>query len=383
MSYGTYKDNNHEVIYKGKPYYVDFTCGMNYWYQPATWWEPDDEDWELDTLDITRMVDENGNDVTGELREYVEEELAEDLCENLHLFTWDDEKYEEEEDDWYHRMRDEDGFLDSSLKFIKSSDMFRDITKMKEYFSKGSNPEALARTVKDMNKAVNRYAIAKSIGWNDAAWEFERRAKQLGATEDDFAMAEKKCGIYGVSSDDFKSYGPIAGSKTLPDMIDKWFRKNKLTYNARYAESRDKWTYYHDSINGCCYTIVYEVEVPEKDTTFWFANHTNEGGGTYGYAVSEDDYNLGDEYGAREVIEAISHILGTSVTSSRRPSKRRRLSASANRVYEYILHNYFREDLEDCRNINDVIDFIVEKGFPANEDTYAAARWIWDDINAA
>ena len=186
--YGTYKDKNYEVTYKGKPYYVDFSCGVNYWEDPGSYWEPPEWDIEIDYLEITRMVDENGNDVTGELYEYVDEELAEDLCEHRELFTWDNADYEEEDDeDWYHKMRDEEGFVDSSLRFVESS----------------------------------------------------------------------------------------------------------------------------------------------------------------------------------------------------RKRRRQRLNASANRVYEYILHNYFREDLGDCRNVNDVIDFIVEKGFPANEDTYAAARWIWEDINAA
>lgn len=60
----------------------------------------------------------------------------------------------------------------------------------------------------------------------------------------------------------------------------------------------------------------------------------------------------------------------------------RGIKSSANRVYENIIHRFFREDFEDCKNVNDVIDFLEDHGYPVDGDTYGAARWLWDDLNS-
>ncbi|MBP5422625.1 MAG: hypothetical protein J6Y78_09310 [Paludibacteraceae bacterium] len=58
------------------------------------------------------------------------------------------------------------------------------------------------------------------------------------------------------------------------------------------------------------------------------------------------------------------------------------IKASANRVYENIIHRFWREDFEDCKDVNDVIDFLEDHGYPIDGDTYGAARWLWDDLNS-
>lgn len=72
------------------------------------------------------------------------------------------------------------------MKFIKS-DLNRDIDKMWEYYHKGSNPKQLARTVKDLEKARNRYAIAKAMNWKECELAFRNRLEELGLTDEEIS----------------------------------------------------------------------------------------------------------------------------------------------------------------------------------------------------
>lgn len=62
---------------------------------------------------------------------------------------------------------------------------YRDIQKMREYYNKGSNPKALASTVKTLDKAVSRYYISIATGWNTCAQTFYDRCISLGASKED------------------------------------------------------------------------------------------------------------------------------------------------------------------------------------------------------
>lgn len=67
-----------------------------------------------------------------------------------------------------------------------------DIKKMAGYFAKGSNPKALANTVKNIDKALSRYYISVATGWKECEETFYQRCLDLGVSEDDLKEVKDK-----------------------------------------------------------------------------------------------------------------------------------------------------------------------------------------------
>ena len=90
----------------------------------------------------------------------------------------------------------------------------RDIQKMTEYLSKGSNPKTLANTVKDIDKAVSRYYISVSAGWEACEDSFYNRCIDLGVSKEDLkivrdrALKDKSIDIGSVDNDSKKEDKP-------------------------------------------------------------------------------------------------------------------------------------------------------------------------------
>lgn len=169
----------------------------------------------------------------------------------------------------------------------------RDIEKMLGYYSKGSRPEVLARTVKDLNKAMSRAVIANAMGWKGCSSEFIKRSKELGATDADIAEVERMCDTYELP-DEYKSQfdnGPkLEDVSRLRDWFPKLFkvlRDHKVTNIKLRTRKPTRDELEKDNRDGRCWTLAYTVSFDHNGKHYdWdIANHTNEGGGSFGVSA--------------------------------------------------------------------------------------------------
>ena len=180
----------------------------------------------------------------------------------------------------------------------------RDIEKMLGYFAKGSDPVTLARTVKTMDKAQARYVVARALDWKDAAYYFLERCKELGASADeiealkDFAMSYQLPEQYRTK---FKA-GPSEGNaKTMRDWFPKLLKvlnnHGITTFNVT-KRNPDRDELEMDQRNGKCWTLAYTLEFDKDGDHYkWrIANHSNEGGGSFGVTCKD----LGVYYGKQQ-----------------------------------------------------------------------------------
>lgn len=198
--------------------------------------------------------------------------------------------------------------LDSSKSPIQS-DMKRDIQKMIEYRQKGSNPEALARSVKDMDKAKNRLAIAKAMGWSEAEDAFFERLLELGASNEEI-MTIPEVDLSEVSDSVNKASSVGAtGKRSLPAPLDRYLRSLGLSYSME-SMSPTRQAYYKDLGNGRRYTLMYKITA-SNGAVFYFVDHSNEGGGSYGYSLADDPNNslLGEDLSIAKCLERLKRIL--------------------------------------------------------------------------
>lgn len=188
-----------------------------------------------------------------------------------------------------------------SAKFV-SGKAFKpsktDMEKMYGYYEKSSNPDALARTVKDIDKAQSRYFIALAMGWEDTAKAFRSRCIELGATKelvDEIAVQASKFDIpdeYKVRQARVQAVKDVLGTDAKSESIlknnfSKLFKviiANKLPY--KVEASRDILSDI-DSRNGRAWTLAYKLTVvmPNGDKMdMTINNHTSESvnGGSYG-----------------------------------------------------------------------------------------------------
>ena len=166
----------------------------------------------------------------------------------------------------------------------------RDIEKMIGYHAKGSNPDTLARTVKDLNKAKNRAVIAHAMGWNAAAGAFYDRCQELGATQADLDEIKRMYDTYELPSNYREKFdqGPkLEDSRRLRDWFPKLFkvlRDNGVETFTLKSRTPDRREMGIDARNGRCWTLAYtlDFDLNGQHYTWKLANHTNEGGGSYG-----------------------------------------------------------------------------------------------------
>jgi len=183
----------------------------------------------------------------------------------------------------------------------------RDLLKMKEYKDKGSNPSAMANTVKDINKALSRYFIACVMNWKSAKNAFHERILYLaGWNEFDkyrkiMEDLESQASNYEIS-DEFKAN---TGTTEFPideksenylrirySKLYKVLKQNNLEYKVtrRDPTQREMET---DDINGCHWVIActLTVKLPDGEVKdIYLCNDTNESGGSY--SVSSSTLNV-------------------------------------------------------------------------------------------
>lgn len=73
----------------------------------------------------------------------------------------------------------------------------RDIRRMLNYYEKNSDPKVIA-LVTNVNKAIARVFIAAAIGWTEAAEYYEKRARELGADDNDIDVIYKQAKEWDV-----------------------------------------------------------------------------------------------------------------------------------------------------------------------------------------
>ena len=177
------------------------------------------------------------------------------------------------------------------------------IAKMKGYFNKHSDPERLAKSIKDDKKLVARWIAAIKIGWPEAVsvFGYEIEKKKLLTKAEIVAYSEKyKAEEEKVDDSDMKRLDKetkkIAESwitkslykyfESLKDYTIEWKEafKNAKTLEGRYVMRR----------NGRAWTegFVVTVTKDDKSTDVTFDVVTNEGGGLYGYVLRYSIVNL-------------------------------------------------------------------------------------------
>lgn len=183
----------------------------------------------------------------------------------------------------------------------------RDLEKMKYYYSKNSNPNQVASSIKNLDKCLSRFFIAEVLNWKSCSQALYERAIDLALDEGGFpyedevrevlgslkvqAKSYKMDDVYKVDTlSDDKSISTMRRyfSKTL-DVLTKY--KIPFQLNNRKPTSSER---YMDGRNGRRWTIAYDLvmKMPNgKEVTVQIANHTNEGGGSYGVCYFGQDYN--------------------------------------------------------------------------------------------
>lgn len=234
----------------------------------------------------------------------------EELVKNMPvLFTDEDEDYDYDEG-W--EKEEESTRLALSGKLLESSvyqegQPFqpdkRDLLKMKEYKDKGSNPSAMAKSVKDINKALSRYFIACAMEWKSAKEAFYERILDLvGWSQSDkyrniMEDLESQATNYEIP-DEFKAN---TGTTEFPidekseNHLRDWYSKlykvlkqNNLEYKLtqRAPTQQEMET---DNINGRHWAIActLTVKLPDGEVKdIYLCNDTNEGGGSFSVSSS-------------------------------------------------------------------------------------------------
>ena len=234
----------------------------------------------------------------------------EELVKNMPvLFTDEDEDYDYDEG-W--EKEEESTRLALSGKLLESSvyqegQPFqpdkRDLLKMKEYKDKGSNPSAMAKSVKDINKALSRYFIACAMEWKSAKEAFYERILDLvGWSQSDkyrniMEDLESQAANYEIP-DEFKAN---TGTTEFPidekseNHLRDWYSKlykvlkqNNLEYKLtqRAPTQQEMET---DNINGRHWAIActLTVKLPDGEVKdIYLCNDTNEGGGSFSVSSS-------------------------------------------------------------------------------------------------
>lgn len=198
--------------------------------------------------------------------------------------------------------------LESNLlsKYSNFEPSKRDLEKMKYYYSKNSNPNQVASSIKNLDKCLSRYFIAEVLNWKRCSEALYERALSLALDEGGFNYEDEVREVLGNLKIQAKSYilddeyktDTLSDNKAISRMIDHFSKTlNVLTkYKIPFQlEERDSTSLelYKDMRNGRCWTIAFDLimKMPNgKEITAKIANHTNEGGGSYGVSYFGQDY---------------------------------------------------------------------------------------------
>lgn len=160
-----------------------------------------------------------------------------------------------------------------------------EINKLIDRMNRGSKENV--KTMSDA-KALRYYYAACLIGWSalceaiwdEKYWDLSKHLEKIEKLAEEDPRKEQYADS-DTRTQDVKLLQELFPqiAKALADAgINYTFSKRKPT---RFEMERD-------TKNGKCWTLAYTLEANGK--TIYIANHTNEGGGTYGYSVDEHYY---------------------------------------------------------------------------------------------
>ena len=186
---------------------------------------------------------------------------------------------------------------DSSKTFIITD---RDVEKMINYIDKGTSPERLANSIKTADKAVSRYIIATLLGYNKYAYYLKQKAFDLGVEPIELKKSLENASIPEKYKELIKSKETGVGffnkentvNIDLPQKLRKWFYDNNVILNVSKITNQRILGERRQSNNGRLWVLGYDLKGHSdwcSDFTGQFFNHSNEGGGSYGYEILLND----------------------------------------------------------------------------------------------
>lgn len=208
---------------------------------------------------------------------------------------------------------------DSSKTFIITD---RDVEKMINYIDKGTSPERLANSIKTADKAVSRYIIATLLGYNKYAYYLKQKAFELGITPIELKKSLDNASIPEKYKELIKSKETGVGffnkenteNIYLPQKLRKWFYDNNVILNVSKITNQRILADRRQSNNGRLWVLGYDLKGHAswcKDFTGQFFNHSDEGGGSYGYEILLNDnehnkfYSIVGPHSLNKIIEKL------------------------------------------------------------------------------
>lgn len=192
-------------------------------------------------------------------------------------------------------ISEENNFLANNFKL---SD--RNIEKMINYIDKGTDPERLANSIKTADKAVSRYIIATLLGYNKYAYYLKQKAFDLGVEPIELKKSLENASIPEKYKELIKSKETGVGffnkentaNIDLPEKLRKWFYDNNVILNVSKITNQRILADRSLSDNGRLWVVGYDLKGHAdwcSNFTGQFFNHSNEGGGSYGYEILLND----------------------------------------------------------------------------------------------
>ena len=194
---------------------------------------------------------------------------------------------------------------DSSKTFIITD---RDVEKMINYIDKGTSPERLANSIKTADKAVSRYIIATLLGYNKYAYYLKQKALDLGVEPIELKKSLENASIPEKYKELIKSKETGVGffnkentsTTYLPEKLRRWFYNNDVILNVSKITNSRILADRSQSNNGRVWVLGYDLKGHAswcKNFTGQFFDHSNEGGGSYGYEILLNDNEHNKFYG--------------------------------------------------------------------------------------
>lgn len=210
--------------------------------------------------------------------------------------------------------------LENSSKTFMITD--RDVEKMINYIDKGTSPERLANSIKTANKAVSRYVIATLLGYNNYAYYLKQKALELGVEPIELKKSLENTTIPEKYKELIKSKETGIGffnkentvNIDLPQKLRKWFYDNNVILNVSRITNQSILGDRRQSDNGRLWVLGYDLKGHAswcKNFTGQFFDHSNEGGGSYGYEILLNDkehnkfYSIIGPHSLNKIIEKL------------------------------------------------------------------------------
>ena len=182
--------------------------------------------------------------------------------------------------------------------------------KMYGYFKNRSRINFASASEK---KCIDRYLIARYVKWADAeqcAYEklngYGKSRKDMDAIYDEFIkeMNDPKYNFIDINTivyefNKFNDSGYNMQNSILPKSVNDIFRKNHIIYKTK--SEKPYRLYSNEYSNGRVYSVGAEITLHKEDgygsdkqVVVHVVNHTNEGGGSYGYSAKVDGNKVND-----------------------------------------------------------------------------------------